>query len=68
MSSRNPVSRDPFEMKARYAGTCAETGKPIAKGDTCIYYPSSRQIFHPESKTAKDFYTWQADKTLGYDY
>lgn len=68
MSNRNPARRDPFEMTAKYAGKCAETGQPIAKGDTCIYYPSSKSVYHKDSKTAKDFYTWMADRGLGYDY
>lgn len=65
MSYRN----DPREIYVRYDGTCAETGKRIAKGETCIYYPLSKKIYHPYSKQAKQFYSWQFDITaLGANY
>lgn len=36
---------DPRETTARFPSTCAESGKPIAKGDAIIYYPSSRKCY-----------------------
>lgn len=36
---------DPREMTARYPGVCAESGKPIKKGDTIIYYPSGKKTY-----------------------
>jgi hypothetical protein len=59
---------DPRELTAKFAGKCAETGAPIKKGELCIYYPSSREIFHPNSKTAAEYYSWKADINQGFNY
>jgi len=59
---------DPREITAKFDGKCKETGKPIKKGETCIYYPSSREIFHPESKQATEYYNWKADINSGFNY
>lgn len=52
---RNYVNNDPREIIVKYAGVCAETGKPLKKGDTAVYYPRGKKMFHPESRTAEDF-------------
>lgn len=38
-------SNDPREMTARFPAICAESGKPIRKGDSILYWPSSRQAY-----------------------
>lgn len=43
---------------------CAETGKAIAKGDECLYFPSSRRVYHPDSKEAYDWRNRRADEDL----
>ena len=69
MSRYSNYNRDPREIKARFNSKCAETGKQINEGDTCIYYPSSKQVFHPDSKQAEDFRNWQMDiNCMGGDY
>lgn len=62
-------SNDPRVIKARYNSKCCETGKQIKKGEECVYYPSSKQVFHMDSKTAEDYRAWAFDiDTLGHDY
>ena len=46
---------DPRELTARFDSICPETGKPIRKGDICVYYPLSRKAYHINSKTASDW-------------
>ena len=38
-------SNDPREMQARFPSVCAESGKPIRKGDAILYWPSSREAY-----------------------
>jgi len=61
-------TRDPYELTAKFDGVCAETGKAIKKGEQCIYYPSTRKVYHIDSKTAYDFRCWKADLAMGYNY
>jgi hypothetical protein len=42
----------PCFLIARFEGRCAETGKPIHKGDLIAYFPASRQSYHKCSKAA----------------
>ena len=46
---------DPREIEAKFDSICAETGKTIKKGEKCIYYPSSRDVFCLDSKQAQEF-------------
>lgn len=59
---------DPRMITAKFDSKCAETGKPIKKGDQCVYYPSDKKVYHPDSKQAYEFRMWQADIDLGYNY
>ncbi len=68
MSNKLPYRNDPQEIKARFDSVCAETGKEIKRGDLCIYYPSSKKVYHPESKQGEEYRRWRADLTMGYDY
>jgi hypothetical protein len=61
-------NRDPREITARFDSVCAETGKPIKRGDTCIYYPIAKQVFHVDSETANKYRGWKQDLAMGYDY
>ena len=62
-------NNNPREITARFDSKCAETGRIIKKGETCIYYPKHKQVFHIESKTAEDYRSWQFDcNMLGGDY
>jgi hypothetical protein len=66
---RRHVSEPPRFLNARYAGTCAETGKAIAVGDEILYYPSSRKVYCKDSQTYKDFQTAEFDRIyLGREY
>jgi hypothetical protein len=42
----------PRFTNAKFATTCAETGKPIEKGAPMAYYPATRSCYHPDSKQA----------------
>jgi len=60
---------DPRSIRAKYNSICAETGRTIAKGDECVYYPLTKKVYHLESHTAADFYQWSYDAhTLNYAY
>ena len=61
-------SRDPREMTARFDSVCAETGKPIKKGEKFIYYPVDKTAYHVDSKQAGQFRGWQQDLSMGWDY
>lgn len=63
------MKHDPREITARFNSVCAETEREIKKGEKCIYYPKVKKVYHPESKQAKDFYSWQFDvNMLGANY
>jgi len=68
MSRYSNYNRDPREIMVRFNSTCSETGKEINKGDVCIYYPSSKEVFHVDSKQAEEFRNWKADLAMGFDY
>lgn len=38
-------ARDPYWLSARYPGTCARCGAPIARGARSFYYPSNRSLY-----------------------
>lgn len=66
---RNYRDQTPREIIARFDGKCAETGKPIRAGDVCVYYPSSKSVFHLTSKQAATFRSEAFDREwLGHDY
>lgn len=54
-------NQDPVKIKARFQSRCAETGELIKKGEPCIYYPTSKKVFHPDSHQAKRFREQQFD-------
>ena len=62
------MKNDPREIVARFESRCAETGKPIKKGDRCIYYPVGKRVFHVDSDQAGKFRAWQIDLAMGHDY
>lgn len=61
-------NNDPREITAKFDSVCAETGIKIKKGDRCIYYPSSKEVFCIDSKQAQEFREVQFDYALGYNY
>lgn len=62
------MRNDPYEIKARFESRCAETGKIIKKGDSCIYYPLVKKVYSMDSKTAYEYRNWRADLAQGYNY
>ena len=62
-------NNDPRQITARFNCFCAETGKTILKGDSCVYYPIGKKVFHLDSKQASDFKSYQFDiDVLGGNY
>ncbi|MBT3234119.1 MAG: hypothetical protein HN356_15070 [Calditrichaeota bacterium] len=61
-------SKDPRVTRARFNSKCTETGKQIKKGDECIYYPTSKSVFHLESNQAVDYANWLQDCSFGNEY
>lgn len=56
---------DPRQIVAKFNSKCAETSKPIKKGDQCIYYPLNKEVFHLDSNQAQDYREWKADVDMG---
>lgn len=52
-------------ITAKFNSKCAETGREIKKGDACIYYPNSRDVYHVDSKQAQEFREMKADDLTG---
>ncbi len=52
MRYRQPDS--PRFIAARFDSTCAETGRPIRKGETILYRPDTRRAYCDESREAAD--------------
>jgi hypothetical protein len=65
---RKYYNNDPKTITAKYESKCAETGKTIKAGDTCIYYPTSKSVYHVESNQAQEYGEYMADLDAGYDY
>jgi hypothetical protein len=61
-------NNEPFELKAKFDGKCAETGKIIKRGEYCIYYPSGKKNYHVDSKQAETFRNMKMDDALGYSF
>lgn len=53
------------ELTAKFDGTCAETGKRIAKGEKCLYCPVQRKVYHEESRTASEWRSAQFSRSWG---
>lgn len=48
------IDSSPRFIRARFASTCPETGKPIRVGDEIAYYPATQKAYHADSKAAAD--------------
>ena len=65
MRRRNYAGNDPREIVVKYAAVCAETGKPLPAGTAAVYYPRSRKLYHPESRTAGEYRSQAAAAAFG---
>jgi hypothetical protein len=62
-------ANDPRQITAKFNCKCAETGKLIRKDEPCVYYPTAKKVYHPDSKQAYEFRMWQMDiECLGANY
>lgn len=61
MRRRRNYSGDPKEITAKFDSICAETGKQIKRGERCIYYPRSKEVFTLDSDQAQEFREWKQD-------
>lgn len=52
MRRRNP---EPQEIVAKYESRCPQTGKLIRKGDTCVWFPAGKAVYHVDSEAAERF-------------
>jgi hypothetical protein len=69
MAKFGTYRNDPRTITAKFDSTCAETGAVIRKGDTCVYYPSNRKVYHVDSNTAAQFRSESFDMdVLGANY
>ena len=59
---------DPRMITVKYDTKCAETGKPLKKGEQTLYYPKGKALYHPDSEQAADYRRWQADLAMGGNY
>lgn len=62
------VKGDPRVVTVKYPTKCAETGKPLKKGDKAVYYPKSKKLYCMDSKQAYEFRNWKMDMDMGYNY
>ncbi len=46
---------DPLWITAKFDSICSETGKPIKKGEECLYYPRTHSVVCIESKSAEQW-------------
>lgn len=52
-------------ITAKFPCLCDETAQEIKKGQTCLYFPEEKSVFHINSKQAKDFRREQANQNNG---
>jgi len=54
-------------ITAKFDSTCYETGRPIKKGDVCVYDPATRRTYASGSPTQQKFTKQekQNDEALG---
>ncbi len=64
MSARHRYNPPRFII-ARYDSTCPQTGKKIARGDECAWYPSARVAYHVTSKAADELRAMDFAATWG---
>jgi hypothetical protein len=65
---QNYYDNDPREITVKFDSVCKETGKTIKKGETCIYYPIGKAVYHHDSKQAYEYRNMKMDQAMGYDY
>lgn len=65
---RYTQDRKPYPLKLKFAGKCAETGATLDKGADAWYDPSTRKVYHPDSKTVQSWKEANFDAALGYDW
>ena len=53
MSARHRYNPPRFII-ARHDSVCPQTGKKIARGEECAWYPSARVAYHVSSKAADE--------------
>lgn len=56
---------DPYFTTARFDSVCAETGKPIRKGEEIAYYPRERKAYCSTSKAAENVRALQFASAYG---
>jgi hypothetical protein len=59
------MKNDPRTITVKYPATCAETGKPLPKGSEAVYYPATRKLYHPDSRTASEFRSQAFSRSWG---
>jgi hypothetical protein len=47
--------QSPRIIQSKFECICAETGKAIKRGQSCLYFPSSKSVFHLDSKEVTDW-------------
>lgn len=62
MTYRYRPPAQPREIVARFDSTCKETGKPIKKGEKCLYYPDDKAVYSLDSKQAEAYRTDQFNR------
>lgn len=53
-------------ITAKFKSTCADTGRPIKKGEVCVYDPATRKVYASGSPTQQKF-TQSEKKDQGGD-
>ena len=55
IAPQQQLATDPRQIRARFAGYCAERGLPIKPGDWIIYHPLTQDVYCAYSLAFKQF-------------
>ena len=62
--SRKRLTQQPRMTVSKFDSKCAETGKTIKKGQSCLYYPADKKVYHPDSEQAYQWRMVKDDETM----
>lgn len=46
-------------ISSKFESICNETGKTILKGESCLFFPETKEAFHIDSDAVKKFNAMQ---------
>ena len=55
------MKNDPKIITARFNSKCQETGREIKKGESILYYPIGKAVYHLDTKQHQEYKEWLFD-------